>query len=290
MTFFIYAVKHAGRHKSQLVAGGHMTEVPIESVYSGVVSLKGLRLIMFLAELNHLEIWATDVGNAYLEAKTQEKVFIIAGPDFGELEGHLLVVYKALYRLRTSGLRWYERFANTLRDMGFQTSKADSDIWMRRNKHVYEYIAVYVDDLCIVAVKPKVIIDLLMDKYKYCLKGSGPIEFHLGCYYFRDCDGILCYAPKRYVEKMVGSYKEMFGVNPKEETSPLVKGDHPELDNSEELGAEGIKQYQSMIGAMQWAVSLGRLDITTEVMTMSGYRVAPRQGHLDQCKRIYGYL
>jgi hypothetical protein len=53
---------------------------------------------------------------------------------------------------------------------------------------------------------------------------------------------------------MVGLYKKMFGVNPKEGTSPLVKGDHPELDNSEELGAEGIKQYKSMIGAMQWAV------------------------------------
>ena len=118
--------------------------------------------------------------------------------------------------------------------MGFRTSKADSDIWMRRNKDVYEYIAVYVDDLCIVAIEPKVIIDLLMEKYKYRLKGSGPIEFHLGCDYFRDSDGILCYAPKRYVEKMVGLYKEMFGVNPKEETSPLIKGDHPELDNSEE--------------------------------------------------------
>ena len=94
-----------------------MTEVPIESVYSGVVSLKGLRLIMFLAELNGLDIWATDVGNAYLEAKTLERVFIIAGPEFGELEGHLLVVFKALYGLRTSGLRWHERFADTLRDM-----------------------------------------------------------------------------------------------------------------------------------------------------------------------------
>jgi hypothetical protein len=92
------------------------------------------------------------------------------------------------------------------------------------------------------------------------------------------------------VEKMIAAYKDMFGVNPKEEISPLVKSDHPELDDSEELNAEGIKQYQSMIGAMQWAVSLGRLGITTTVMTMSVYRVAPRQGHLDRCKRIYGYL
>jgi hypothetical protein len=57
-----------------------MTDIPLESVYSGVVTLKGLRIIMFLAKLNGLDIWATDVGNAYLEAKTQEKVYIIAGP------------------------------------------------------------------------------------------------------------------------------------------------------------------------------------------------------------------
>jgi hypothetical protein len=174
--------------------------------------------------------------------------------------------------------------------MGFFTSKADSDIWMRKNEKVYEYIAIYLDDLCIVAIDPKKIIYLLTEKYLYRLKGSGPIEFHLGCDYFRDSDKILCYAPKRYIEKMIAAYKGTFGTNPKEETSPLVKGDHPELDDSEELGAEGIKQYQSMIGAMQWAVSLGRLDITTAVMTMSGYRVAPRQGHLDRCKRIYEYL
>jgi hypothetical protein len=229
VTFFIYAVKHDGRHKSRLVAGGHLTEVPIESVNLGVVTLKGLRLIMFLAKLNHLEIWATDVGNAYLEAKTQEKVYIIAGPEFGELEGHLLVVFKALYRLRTSGLRWHERFADSLRDMGFFTSKADSDISMQMNGQVYVYIAVYVDDLCIVAIDPKKIIDLLTEKYSYRLKGSGPIKFHLGCDYFRDSDGILCYAPKRYIEKVITAYKGMFGTNLKEETSTLVKGDHPEL-------------------------------------------------------------
>ena len=65
-----------------------MTGTPVESVYSSVVSLKGLRLVVFLAELNDLEIWCTDIGNAYLEAYTKEKVCIIAGPEFGDLEGH----------------------------------------------------------------------------------------------------------------------------------------------------------------------------------------------------------
>jgi Fe2+ transport system protein B len=45
-----------------------------------------------------------------------------------------------------------------------------------------------------------------------------------------------------------------------------------------------------MIGALQWIVTIGRLDIHTAVMTMSGFCMAPRIGHLNGLKRIYGYL
>ena len=73
-THLVYAVKHDGRHKARMVADGHLTDIPLDSVYSGVVSLRGLRLVIFLAELNDLETFATDIGNAYLEAHTKEKV------------------------------------------------------------------------------------------------------------------------------------------------------------------------------------------------------------------------
>jgi hypothetical protein len=48
--------------------------------------------------------------------------------------------------------------------------------------------------------------------------------------------------------------------------------------------------YQSMIGALQWMVTIGWFDIITAVVTMSSFRAAPRKGHLDRLKRIYGYL
>jgi Reverse transcriptase (RNA-dependent DNA polymerase) len=84
----VFDVKHDGRHKARLVADGHLTNVPIDSVYLGVVSLRGFRLVLFLAELNGLQLWATDIGNAYLEAYTTEKVYIIAGPEFGKRRPH----------------------------------------------------------------------------------------------------------------------------------------------------------------------------------------------------------
>ena len=100
---FVFAIKHDGRRKARLVAGGHLTSTPIDSVYSGVVSIRSLRIVIFLAELNGLELLQADVGNAYLEAKTKEKVYIIAGSEFEELEGHVLIIHKALYGLKSSG-------------------------------------------------------------------------------------------------------------------------------------------------------------------------------------------
>ena len=62
--------------------------------------------------------------------------------------------------------------------------------------------------------------------------------------------------------------------------SPLDKEDNPDLDDTNLLGPDDIKIYQSLIGSLQWCVSLGRLDVATAVMTLSSFRVAPRIGHL----------
>jgi hypothetical protein len=56
------------------------------------------------------------------------------------------------------------------------------------------------------------------------------------------------------------------------------------------LGQDKTQQFQSLIGAMQWAVLIGRLDIATAVMFLSSVRAMPRRGHLERAKQIYGYL
>ncbi len=59
---------------------------------------------------------------------------------------------------------------------------------------------------------------------------------------------------------------------------------------SNELDAEGIKNYKSLIGMLRWSVFLGRIDITTAIMMMSGFRVAPRKGHMECVQCIASYL
>jgi hypothetical protein len=146
----------------------------------------------------------------------------------------------------------------------------------------YEYVCVYVDDLMVMAKDPKTFLDKLINVHKYKLKGVGKPVYHLGGNFFRDKDGALGWGAGTYCKKLIQEYKRRLGQKPKEYSSPLEKGDHPEVDTSESIDLEGIKIYQSMIGALQWAVTLGRFNILEALMTMSGFRVMPRQGHLDR--------
>ena len=47
----IFDAKHTGHHQGCLVANGHLTHIPVDSIYYGVVPLRGFKLLVFLAEL-----------------------------------------------------------------------------------------------------------------------------------------------------------------------------------------------------------------------------------------------
>jgi hypothetical protein len=95
---------------------------------------------------------------------------------------------------------------------------------------------------------------------------------------------------KCYVDKMIDTYVQLYGEKPKKALSPLEQNDHPEMDDSPFFRQDETQQFQSLIGAMQWAVLIGRLDITTGVMSLSSFRAMPRRGHLERAKQIYGYI
>ena len=90
---------------------------------------------------------------------------------------------------------------------------------------------------------------------------------------------------------MEASYKQLFGTMPNRKyRSPLEPNNHPGLDTSEFLDEEGIQIYQSLVGAMQWAISIGRFDVQAAEITLSSFRAQSRKGHLERVKRVYGHL
>ena len=70
-------------HKAWVVAGGHQTDPPKDTTYSSVMSRDSIWITFLAATLNDLDVLTADVQNAYLNAPTSEKVYMIAGLEFG---------------------------------------------------------------------------------------------------------------------------------------------------------------------------------------------------------------
>ena len=76
---------------------------------------------------------------------------------------------------------------------------------------------------------------------------------------------------------MVSTYIQLFGTKPcTRYLSPIKKEDHPEVNASEFLKDDDTQKYQSLDGAMQWAISIGQFDICTAVMMLSSFRAQPQ--------------
>ena len=140
------------RRKARFVAIGNETDAPAALTYSSVVSRESERIALLIASLNELEILACNILNANLTATCCEKVYVIAGPEFGSDAGSVMIVRKELYCLISSGAAFRAHLAETLYDLNYSPSKADPDVWIRpavkpNGFEYYEMTLVYVDDV-----------------------------------------------------------------------------------------------------------------------------------------------
>ena len=117
------------------------------------------------------------------------------------------------------------------------------------------------------------------------VKGDGKLNYHLGADYFEDPDGTFVSQPRKYIDRLADTYKRLFNDDPPiGYKTPVKKNDHPELDTSEILGGDMTSKYLTMVGQLQWLVTLREFDLHAQVATMLRFRAALRQGHMDRLK------
>ena len=291
------------RRKARLVGGGHTTETPSSLTYSSVVSRDSVRILLTIAALNDLDVLACDIQNAYLTAKCREKIYTVAGPEFGSEEGCVMVVEMALYGLKSSGAAFRSKLAKVLYEMNYRASLADPDVWMRpatkpSGERYYEYVLCYVDDVLVISSQPMRSMDGIREVFK--LKGdkAEKPDMYLGAQIteVHTDNGTKCWSlsSEKYVKAAVSNVDATLRKNdsklPSNCPTPCTSGYHPAEDVSNELNARGVQQFQELIGVLRWAVEIGRLDILLEVSLLSSHLAMPRAGHLQEVYHIFGYL
>ena len=300
----VFDIKMDFTRKARLCARGDQTEPPVTLTYASVVSRESVRLAFLVAALNDLEVVMFDVGNAYLNAPTTERLYTYGGVEFGEEDkGKLMIISQAIYGLKSSGAAYRSFFAQSLRDLQFTSCMADADVWRREatkktGDEYYEYLLTYVDDCLVISEHPKQIIEQLQDEYGYRMKDVEPPKRYLGAMtgQYELTDELLCWfmSAELYLKKALDEVEKKWG-NPEKLFSrhtldvPGKPGYHPEEDKSPFLADDDVQLYQSYIGILRWAVELGRIDLCHFAGVMARFAAAPRQGHMVALVRAFGY-
>ena len=85
------------------MAGGHLIDALDHDIYSTTVKSISVKLLQVIAHKANLEIMCGNIGNAYVNAYTNKKVYAIAGDKFGKaMKGRIVIIVRALYGLHTS--------------------------------------------------------------------------------------------------------------------------------------------------------------------------------------------
>jgi hypothetical protein len=117
-----------------------LANIPVSAQWYGWT-----RFLNVIAKAQGLKVLAGDVGNAYRNAETNEK-----------MEGRIAIIEKGLYGLKSSRAQWHAHFAKTLYTFGFNPTRLNPDVWykLREESKGYDYISTYVDDYLITAKDP----------------------------------------------------------------------------------------------------------------------------------------
>ena len=303
----VFDVKMDFTRKARWVLDGHRTADPVGiSTYAGVVSRESVRIAFTYAALNGLDVFAADIRNAYLQAPSSQKDYIICGVEFGlENVGKVALIHRALYGGKSAGRDFRNHLRSCMLHLDFTSCPADPDVWMRPAKKAdgsryWEYLLLYTDDALAVSETPENILRNDLGKFFELKESSiGPPKIYLGGGVRKvtlDND-VECWAfsSSQYVQQAVMNVESYLEKQDKWKMptiaeTPMVTSYRPELDVSPELGEVDAAYYMSLIGILRWMVELGRVDICLEVSMMSSHLALPREGHLNQLFNIFAHL
>ena len=117
----VFDIKLDFAKKARLVASGHLTPDPVNSIYAGVVSRETVQIALTYAALHGIDLWAAHVFNAFVQVPTTEKYHIECGPEFGyETIGKRAVVTRALYGIKSSARTVRNHLRDCMDNMGFK--------------------------------------------------------------------------------------------------------------------------------------------------------------------------
>ena len=268
--------------KAQLVVQGNQQRgLQIEDTYTATLARRSFRVLIAIAARFDLELIQYNVVNAFVNAKLLDAVFITLLLGYRKPR-KVLLLYKALYRLRISLLLQQKELSSTLWTAGYQLILYKLCCFAKDRILIF----FYVDDIVIAYQKGqdlKELVAILKKRYKL-IRGNELQQF-LGIEIVRNrTRRLLWLSQLAYIEKIsrLVENKDIAAQTPMSFIKLLPRNDI--------ALASKVTRYQKKISSILYAVVITRPDVAFAASRLARFLTNPSPIHQVAADWVLLYL
>jgi hypothetical protein len=171
--------------KHKLMAKGftQLEGIDYQDTFSPTAKIISVRCLLALAAARGWSLHQLDVNNAFLHGDLHEEIYMSPPPGLRRQgEEHLFCrLHKSLYGLKQASRQWFAKFSEAIRSAGYEQSKANYSLFIRKQGKSFTALLIYVDDILITGNDPVSITDIKKFLHnKFHLKDLGKLKYFLG--------------------------------------------------------------------------------------------------------------
>ncbi|KAM1466444.1 hypothetical protein ACFX2I_031643 [Malus domestica] len=193
-------------------------------------------------------------------------------------------LHKSLYGLKQAPRAWNDRFTKFLFTLGFQSSYADSSLFIKHDGTSIVVLLLYVDDIILTGDSDEGVHSVIQQlTTEFDMKDLGLLRYFLGLEIEYHSQGLFVHQSK-YVKDLLHKTAMSdckYCVTPSYPNHKLLKHSSPPYKDP--------TTYRSIVGALQY-LTFTRPDIAYSVNQVCQFMQAPLESHFVAVKRILRYL
>ncbi|KAH9119485.1 hypothetical protein LEN26_011626 [Aphanomyces euteiches] len=302
------------RFKARLVVKGFLQVkgLDYDEVFAPVMRLESLRTLLAIGNALDLPIDQMDIDTAFLNGTLEEEIYLDL-PEGLQMKDVIkdanwegaseltsspsqvsCLLIKALYGLKQAPREWHKVLTTFQGGVGFEKTNVESCIYVRRLKSQLAIVAIYVDDLVVVAENDNVMAEVKTAiKNRFASKDMGPINYILGIRVERDREKRIMHISQPLNAKNMLMRFDLDQARPA--TTPLDKvldGSDCPSDGHVRTEAERLNHanFRQGIGSLMYLMLGTRPDLAYAVQALSRYLNNPGKSHIGKMKQVMRYV